>query len=173
MIDFFNNYYFVRADGAPLSALAFRTALTDGAPDLRLLAVEPRSQPGFIIPRKAWDYYRRGLPEWYMWWGNNVFSYDRDPLVETMGSVSRSLEELGGIADGVHPAINVLQTADNRAAFESMERLRTRLIAALVAAIAAIAGMAVTAVGWRRAVDGGACGASRANATAAGAVTSD
>jgi hypothetical protein len=150
MIDVFNNYYFEGADGEPLSALAFRKALESGAADIRMLPVEARSQPGFRFPAKAWDYYRRGLPEWYMWWGNDVFTYDNAPLVEAFGKVSRSLEELGGIAAGVYPKINVLMTADNHAAFQRMERLRVHLLLAF--AVAVVAGFCMVASGlmwWR------------------------
>jgi hypothetical protein len=150
MIDVFNNYYFVGPDGAPLSALAFRKALESGANDVRMQPVEPRSQPGFRFPAKAWDYYRRGLPEWYMWWGNDVYTYDRAPLVQVLGNVSRSLEELGGIAEGVSPKVNVLRTEDNRVAFERMERLRIHLLLALVIGTVSGFGAVVAGFAWWR-----------------------
>jgi hypothetical protein len=150
MIDVFNNYYFVGPDGAPLSALAFRKALESGSNDVRMLPVEPRSRPGFRFPAKAWDYYRRGLPEWYMWWGNDVYTYDRTPLVEVLGKVSRSLEELGGIAEGVSPKMNVLRTDANHAAFARMERLRIHLLLALVVGTVSGIGVVVFGLAWWR-----------------------
>jgi hypothetical protein len=151
MIDVFNNYYFVGPDGSALSALAFRKALESGASDVRMLPVEARSQPGFRFPAKAWDYYRRGLPEWYMWWGNDVYTYDQAPLLEVLGKVSRSLEELGGIAEGVSPKINVLQTDGNREAFARMERLRIHLLLALVIGTLSGLGVVVSGFAWWRA----------------------
>jgi len=115
-----------------------------------MLPVEPRSRPGFRNPDRAWDYYRRGIPEWYMWWGNNVYSYDRAALVVSLGHVSRSLEELGGIAEGVHPMVNVMPDERNSAAFAAMRRLRWTLLAALALAIVAVLGMVACAVGWWR-----------------------
>jgi hypothetical protein len=135
MIDVFNNYYFVGPEGTPLSALEFRSALQRNAPGLRMLPVDARAPPGYRHEDKAWDYYRRGLPEWYLWWGNNVFSYDRSPFVRTLGGASRSLEQLGGIAAGVHPGIKVLPSADNAPQRQSMQRLRMHLLAVVALAV--------------------------------------
>ena len=144
MIDVFNNAYFVLAQGAPLSALEFRAALERNAPDLRMVPVSSRAPPRYKHEAKAWEYYRKGLNEWYAWWGNNVFTYDRSPFVRTLGSVNRSLEQLGGIAAGVHPGIRVLDDVDNRAQVQSMEQLRVKLLAALLFGVLAL----IAAVGW-------------------------
>ena len=127
MIDVFNNFYVIDASGEPLSAMAFRAALEAGAGDLRLIPVDPLASPGFREEAKAFDYYRRGLPEWYMWWGNNVFEYDQAPLVQALGSVHRAAEQLGGVVSGVHPGIRILATEQNVAQRETMQMLRIRL----------------------------------------------
>jgi hypothetical protein len=132
MIDVFNNFYVTDASGQPLSAMAFRAALQAGATDIKLVPVDPMARPGFKHEDKAIDYYRRGLPEWYMWWGNNVFEYDQAPLVRALGGVHRAVEQLGGVASGVHPVIRILATEQNRAQREAIESLRTRLLAVVV-----------------------------------------
>ncbi|AWI79758.1 transglutaminase [Parazoarcus communis] len=131
MIDVFNNFYVTDAAGEPLSALMLREALQRDTPDLKLVAVNPDAPPGFKFEPKALEYYRRGLPEWYMWWGNNVFEYDDSTLVRVLGNTHRALEQLGGVVAGVHPQIRILAYRDNQPQREAMERLRLRLIAIL------------------------------------------
>jgi len=145
MIDVFNNVYFTRADGVPMSALAFREALAQRDPDLRMLPVSTAAPPRYKYPDKAWDYYRRGLPQWYQWWGNNVFSYDRSLAVRTLGNVSRSFEQLGGIASGVHPGIRVVPEPVNARQLQSLERLRVTLLVIVALIVMTFAAF----VGWR------------------------
>lgn len=132
MIDVFNNFYPTDASGEPLSAMAFRAALEAGADDLRLVPVDPLASPGFREEARALDYYRRGLPEWYMWWGNNVFEYDQASLVQLLGGVHRALEQLGGVMSGVHPGIRILATEQNAVQRDEMQMLRGRLWAVSV-----------------------------------------
>lgn len=139
MIDVFNNFYVVDRSGQPLSAMAFRSALLTDAAAVRLVPVKASARPGFVREDRALAYYRRGLPEWYMWWGNNVFEYDRAPLVQALGQTHRALEQLGGIAAGVHPPIRILETADNLPQREAMAWLRASLFAILVLALISFA----------------------------------
>lgn len=128
LVDIFNNYYFALADGAPLSALAMRRALMLTPASLRLMPLVPGVRPGYEIEAKAWDYYRRGLPQWYLSWGNNVFSYDHAILVRSLGPWSRALEQLGGIVQGVYPDIHILAEAANAPQVASLVRLRQHLL---------------------------------------------
>src|SRR5690606_27048755 len=132
MIDVFNNFYVTDASGQPLSAMAFREALQAGATDIKLVPVDPMARPGFKLEDKALDYYRRGLPEWYMWWGNNVFEYDQAPLVRALGGVHRAAEQLGGVASGVHPEIRILAVPENAVQRASIESLKTRLFLVII-----------------------------------------
>lgn len=134
LVDIFNNFYFSLSDGKPLSAFALRRALMAESKDLRLQPLDAGARPGYEIPEKAWDYYKRGLPEWYRWRGTNVFSYDKSLLVRVFGHVSRSFEQLGAIAEAVSPRLIFLVSEENRAARERLLRLRTQLqvVAAVV-----------------------------------------
>jgi hypothetical protein len=144
MVDVFNNFYVVNAAGQPLSATAFRKALLSADPAVQLVPVKPEAMPGFARVEKAFEYYRRGLPEWYMWWGNNVFEYDREPLVRLLGRAQHALEQLGGVAAGVHPHIRLLASADNTPQREAMAWLRVRLLAIVVLSLFAT----VCLIGW-------------------------
>lgn len=144
MIDVHNNFYVVDGDEHPLSAMAFRDALLNGTA-VRLVPVKPNARPGFRFDEKAIEYYRRGLPEWYMWWGNNVFEYDQAPLVRSLGNMHRALEQLGGVAAGVHPTIRILETPENVAQRESMTWLKWRLIGVVMAGALSV----LTFIAWR------------------------
>lgn len=142
MIDVFNNMYFAGEDGRPLSAAALHAALQNNSP-LHVVPIVASARPGFKYDVKAIDYYRRGLPEWYMWWGNNVFAYDRAALVRLFGGVSRSMEQLGGIVQGAHPHIRVLQDDANTSRVEAMQLLAWRIFVFLGALLVALLSVAV------------------------------
>lgn len=145
MIDVFNNFYFADAAGQPLSAMAVRNALlTPGAMRPRIVAIDPEAQPGYKYEDKAYEFYVRGIPEWYMWWGNNVFGYDQTPLVSMLGNIDRAVEQLGGIAAGVQPAIRVIETVQNQSQREAILWLRVRLIAIVVFGALSVALL----IGW-------------------------
>lgn len=132
LVDVFQNYYFTDGDDVPLSALALRQALTAGSPTLRLHALYEGAAPGWAEEAKAWDYLRRGLPQWYAPWGNNVFAVDEAWPTRRFAGVSRALEQLGGIAAGVQPPIRVLADESNRSERAALQGLRQRLMAALL-----------------------------------------
>lgn len=153
LVGIFNNYYFFETPGVPLSALEFRQAMLSDSPRLKLAPLDPGARVGWSIEEEAWRYYRLGLPEWYMWWGNNVFTYDRALLVRTFSGVSRSLEQLGGIAQGVFPPVKLMVTEANRHQANAMWRLRMHLfIVVWVASLATLAALfcSVAAVRVRR-----------------------
>ncbi len=157
MIDVFHNLYATDAAGDPLSAQAFRRAMRADQAAVRLVTIEPAARPVFKYESKAREFYLRGLDEWYLWWGNNVFDYERAGLVQVLGPLSRSLEQLGGIAQGVHPRIRVLPDAANAEELAVMQRLKWRVHGALVTALVALVGALVCLGGWlraRRAVGG-------------------
>ncbi len=144
MIDVFNNFYVVDGAGQALSAMAFRDALQGNAAGIELVPVDPTAAPGFRDRDKALAYFRRGLPQWYMWWGNNVFEYDRSPVVAAFGKVHRALEQLGGVAVGLHPRIRMLATAEGAEARARMWRLRAQLFGVIAAAALTVIGL----IGW-------------------------
>ncbi|WP_296483324.1 transglutaminase domain-containing protein [Rhodoferax sp.] len=140
LVDIFNNYQFFESVGVPLSALELRQALLSNSTQLKLAPLYPGARVGWSIEEKAWRYYRSGLPEWYMWWGNNVFTYDRALLVRTFSGVSRSLEQLGAIAQGVFPPVKLMVTEVNRDQASALWRLRFHLfVVACVCVLAFVA----------------------------------
>lgn len=131
-LDVFNNFYATdRATGEPLSALEFRDALRGARPPAAMVPIGP-GRPGFVIEQKAWDYYARGLPEWYLWFGNDVFSYDEQPLLRALGHVSRSLQQGAALLMGAYPTIRVIESDANAPQVHRLERLRVVLLGVAV-----------------------------------------
>ena len=145
-LDVYNNVHAVdAASGEPLSALEFR----DFALGRRAAPIIRRNGPGRVAywnEDKLIEYDRRGAAEWYLWWGNSVFTYDAHPLVSVAARVSRSLEQLVAIAVGVHPHIKVLTTSENAPQLERMVRLRWRLLASAGLMIAMLIVLAVQVI---------------------------
>jgi hypothetical protein len=148
LVDIFDNYYFVGPEDIPLAALEVRRAMLEDPTSLRLVPLHPGVRPGSAIEAKMWDYYRRGLPEWYMVWGNNVFSYDRSPLVRVFGPFSHPLEQLGAIAEGVYPRIRILEEPANQRQVEAIHRVRLHLLSVGVLVIVALLGLLTSLAGW-------------------------
>ena len=128
LIDVFNNYYFVDTVAIPLSALAFREALLTGSSQLQLKSLDPRAKPGWAIESKAWAYHRRGLPGWYLGWGNNVFTYGRSRFVKMFSNSSNLLKQVGAIANGAYPPIRLLANYKNQTQIQAMWHLHQQLI---------------------------------------------
>ena len=131
LLDVFDNYYFTDGSDEPLSALGLRAALQARSPALQLRLLHPGARPGYAIEAKAWDYFRRGLDQWYVPWGNNVFGFDQAWPVRTLGAVSRSAEGIGALLAGVQPAIRLLALPESTAQRAAMRTLRTQLLLAL------------------------------------------
>jgi hypothetical protein len=136
LIDVLNNFHAVdAATGEPLGALEYRDSLLGR----RGAAVMRRNGPGrlgFIHDHKAIEYYQRGSNQWYLWWGNAVFSYDAHPLVRAAGRISRTLAHVAATVARVQPRIRIYETSDNAADVRRMFKLRRTLV--VVGALAAL-----------------------------------
>lgn len=146
LVDVYNNYAIVDADARPLAAVEFRRALLDGTAGVHFVPLAATARPGFIDEAKAWEYYRKGVAEWYLWWGEQTFAYDRAWAVRTFDGHSRSLAQMGAILQGVHPRIRILATAQNAPQVAAMRRLRVHLLAVAGLVVAAAASMAACTV---------------------------
>ncbi|MBX3638598.1 MAG: glycosyltransferase [Rubrivivax sp.] len=130
LVDVFQNYYYTDGGEAPLSALALRRALTERSPTLRLHALHEGVPPGWAEEPKAWDYLRRGVPQWYAPWGNSVFAADAAWPTRLFAGRARALEQLGTTAAGTQPRIRVLADEANRVERAALQGIRQRVLAA-------------------------------------------
>lgn len=134
LVDVYDNYYFTDGESVPVSAAAFRSAMLERSPRLAMARIVPEARPGYEIESKAWDYFRRGLDQWYAPWGSNVQSVDAAWLVRALGAVSRAGEGLGALAMGLQPQVRLLPTATNTSMREALRGLRLKLVAVTVLA---------------------------------------
>jgi hypothetical protein len=141
LVDSFYSLYFVDAQSArPLSALELRERLAagDGSESIEVRAIVPE-RFGFKSPDMAIEYYRRGTDEFFLYYGNNVFSYDAHPVVSVLGRFSRALEESAGILLGIRPGIRLVTTKTNGASIDALFlRRRFFLLLTLLAVCLAV-----------------------------------
>ena len=128
LIDVFHNFHVVdEATGQALSALEFRDALLGRRGPAKMRANGP-GRPGFAYEETAIDYYTRGIHQWYLWWGNAVFSYYAHPLIRLAGRLSPSLAHIMAALLDLQPRIRILTTSENASLVERMFSLRRRLL---------------------------------------------
>ena len=149
LVDVFNNFYFHGEDGVAISALEFRQAMLTAPNSIRRSLLHTGARPGYEIEEKMWAWYRKGLPEWYMAWGNNVFSYDRALMVRNLGRFSRSLEQAQAIYLDVHPKVSLLVNNENRTRSDALWRVRLHLMIAAWGAFILTVALVVCLVFWR------------------------
>lgn len=131
LMDVYNNSWFDLGRG-PISALELREALRAADPALKRARLHPQVRDGYAIEAKAWDYYRRGLDQWYLMWGINPFA--EDALMSSLPShpLARSFGQGLLIVLGLHPQAAALADVGNRDAIESMRWLRLHLLAVVL-----------------------------------------
>ena len=141
-IDPFYSFY-VTAAGRPISVAELQSALRAPHSDVQVVPIV-REKFGFKTPERALAYYRRGATRFYLWWGNNIFSYEHAPLVAHAASLSRSAEQVAAIFAGVQPKL-VLATGNlDESALRDLERLRALVIIVVVASATAL----IALLGW-------------------------
>ena len=146
LVGIFDNVYFVNdSHSGPLSALEVRRSMRTKDPSLQLRPLTRSARPGFEIEAKAWEYYSRGRDEWYVPWGNNVFTVDSTPAARLFSGTSRSLEQLGAVLAQTMPPIRMLAEDVNVGQRAAMRSLRLRLHGAAALVFAGLVLIAVAA----------------------------
>ncbi len=140
MLDVYNNFHVVdAANGEPLGALEYRAALLGERAPATMQPNGP-GRPGFVRAEKAIEYYRRGIDQWYLVWGNAVFTYHQQPLVRVAARLSRAFADFAANALGVLPRMRVYATDRNADPIRRIARLRRKLtFAAALAGVLAVA----------------------------------
>lgn len=129
-LDIFNNVMPVHSlTGVPLSALDTRNLLKRNE---RLVDFVPigEGRLGFVHRHKLYEYYRMGLDQWYMWYGNNVISRGDSSLIRAAAPFGHLAQEAVAIATGRYPKIRPLATDGNVELIARMVKLHAALLAA-------------------------------------------
>jgi hypothetical protein len=122
-----------RSTGRALSVLEFRQRLIDDELD-RIDVADVGSRHRFDSAREVLEYYRKGADEFFLWFGNNVFTYDQSPVIAPF-RVWRPLEQLVGISLGIHPEIRILPTPTNQRDIADLLAFRWYVIVCIGAAV--------------------------------------
>jgi hypothetical protein len=155
MLDPFNSFYPADAvTGEPLSVLEFRArvATADALATTRIVRIVPAAF-GFSNDANLVEYFQRGVDQFYLWWGTNIFSYEHQPLVAAAGRVSRSVEQVVAIATGVHPGIRIYPTPRNRLLIDRLAGIRTHTLlygAAIITLFVLLCGQGWLLLRYRR-----------------------
>ena len=146
MLDVYNNFYAVDAtSNQALGALEFRDSISG----LRAPAiVRPigAGRPGFVHHARLVEYYRRGAGEWYLIWGNAVYSAESNPMVRAAIRLHPAAGQLVAMLFRAHPGIRLYVTSGNRVAAEALADLGRNVRLALWSAVALGAGAVAIAL---------------------------
>ncbi len=143
MIDVYNNFHPAdAASGEPLGALEFRDALL-GRRGAAAIVRNGAGRPGFVHEATALDYYRRGIDQWYLLWGNDVLARDGHPLVRASSRISRPLARLVAQVLSAQPRLHVYATHENADEMRRLLALRREFRVAACIALVLIVVLAV------------------------------
>jgi len=135
LIDAYLSFYAVDAgDGQPLSALEFRDRLQakGGRDSVRIMPIDPGRYSAVLANQgPIIEIFRPGLDQMYLWYGNNVFSYDEHPAVRFFARFSRAAEGIAGIIAGVHPRIHIVATKTNQSLVSTLMRTKYRFMVSI------------------------------------------
>jgi hypothetical protein len=82
----------------------------------------------FGTQEDALEYYARGADQFFMFWGNDVFSYDENAFMRMLSRFPRSVEVMAAIMLGIHPSIRVVETGTNADHIDMLFRARQILL---------------------------------------------
>ena len=139
-LDVHNNVYaMLRGSDEPLDALSLHEALRE-QPGRIVFERAGEGRLGYEHPEKLVEYYRRGLAEWCLWWGNDVVTRSETGIAGLFGRVSGALSHrLGAALWGVPPI--VAWAAAEADAMQGLSRLRRQATIALSVAAASLAAL--------------------------------
>jgi hypothetical protein len=107
---------------------------------------------GFIHEHKALEYYRRGIDQWYLMWGNAAFTYYAHPAVRAAAKISPAMTAVVANIVGAQPRIRIYATPENRAIVHKIFALRRQLqwvLGSIVGLTVILAIQLVLASSWR------------------------
>ena len=125
---FYSAYVVDEATGMPMSALEFQTILRDQSKraGVKVVPILNEKFP-FKSQDGALDYYSRGADQFFLFWGNNVFSYDRHSVIRLLANLPRSIEVLAAIILKIQPTIRLVQTDTNAVHIKSLQQVKRQL----------------------------------------------
>jgi hypothetical protein len=134
LVDSFHSLYFVDPrTREPLSTLEVHERLLSLDPqhrDAEIVRIVPGRFP-FRSEAMALDYYRVGMRQLWLVWGNNVLDFERHPVTGPVSRVSRGAGQLLGLAIGQYPTIRIYPTGVSERDLRELYRARDELFLAI------------------------------------------
>jgi hypothetical protein len=133
LVDSFHSLYFIDPDSRePLSVREVHDRLLGIVEDspVEVRSIVKESFP-FRSEALAIDYYRRGMPQLAMVWGNNVFDYERSAAVNWAGRVSRPLQQAIAIMLGIYPRSMIYPVGVSMRDVDELDRAGDRFLLAM------------------------------------------
>jgi hypothetical protein len=146
-LDVYNNFHAVDANsGEVLDALEFRDYVLGTRANVEWRA-NGAGRMGFKTQEGALRYYRRGVGEWYLWWGNDVFSVESRAPVRLLSRLSGPLGQAAATLTGAMPRIRALVTEENAQVVTDLLATgrRTRRLGKLLAGLFLVLSVSVVA----------------------------
>jgi hypothetical protein len=135
MIDSFHSLYFVDpVSRLPLSTLEVHDRLLaiDAAPSKIGLVRIAKSGFPFRSDELALDYYRRGMSQLWMVWGNNLFDYESSFAGRLEVHAHRALGQFIGILTGDFPTIRIYPVGLSQRDYRILVESRNTFILSVV-----------------------------------------
>lgn len=134
LVDSFHSLYFVDPQTRePLSTLEVHDRLLSLDPQRRaaeIVRIIPERLP-FRSEAMALDYYRVGMRQLWLVWGNNALDFEKHPVTGPVSRVSRGAGQLLGLALGQYPTIRIYPTGVSERDLRELFRARDELFLAL------------------------------------------
>ena len=146
---YFSFYVRERTSGVPLSVLELRRILRGSAENVEVVPISGDGT-SFKTDQHALDYYRRGMDQFYLWWGNNVFSYDRHPIISRLSAISPAVGQMAAILIGIHPRIRIIPSQTNGPLIDRLFAKRNMFLGVLAVGFVLAAALLMQFVYYRR-----------------------
>ena len=98
---------------------------------VRVVRITPK-RFGFNTEESALKYYQKGSGRMYLLMRNDVFAYDRHPIVQALFPISLKIEQIAAIALGIFPKNQVIPSEENRRVISSLRAKRNRYFGAMI-----------------------------------------
>ncbi len=142
LIDTFYSFYVTdKETQLPMSVLEFINVLRDGKRERIIVNPIVKKYFGFRDEGMLFDYFDRGVDQMFLWWGNDVYTYDAHPVVKIFSLAGRAAEQMAAILIGIHPKIHIIPTDTNAEDIKKLFTNRTYFF--ILVAVISLSGLAL------------------------------
>lgn len=135
LVDSFHSLYFVDAESrVPLSTMQVHDRLLEIGEQqsgLEIVEIVPGALP-FRSEALALDYYRRGMRQLWLVWGNGVFDFEQHPVIRAVSRYSRAGGQILGRLLKVYPTIRIYPVGVSERDLRELFRARDEFYLALM-----------------------------------------